>query len=146
MTTKTGGRSLDVALLLLRVGIGASMFFFHGWGKISGGPDRWAGVGGAMSNLGIDFLPAFWGFLAAISESLGSVLLAVGLLSRPSAALLACTMSVAALGHLARPEGSPGAGLSGASHALELLVVYVALVLTGSGRLSLDHLLRRRRK
>ena len=145
MTTQTGGRSLDVALLLLRVGIGASMFSFHGWGKISGGPDRWARVGGAMSNLGIDFLPAFWGFLAAISESLGSVLLAVGLLSRPSAAFLACTRSVAALGHLTRPPGAPGAGLSGASHALELLVVYVALVLTGPGRLSLDRLLRRRK-
>lgn len=145
MSTKPSEKSVDVALLLLRVGIGASMLLFHGWGKISGGPERWEAVGGAMSNLGIDFLPTFWGFLAALSESLGSLLLAVGLLARPSAFLLAGTMSVAALGHLMRPEGSPGAGLGGASHALELLVVYVALLLTGPGRLSLDRWLRRRR-
>jgi putative oxidoreductase len=144
MTSKSAARQHDVALLLLRVGIGASMITFHGWGKISGGPERWAAVGGAMSNLGIDFLPAFWGFLAAIAESLGSALLAIGLFSRPSAALLAGTMAVAAIGHLARPVGSPGAGPAGASHAFELLVVYVALVLTGPGRLSLDRLLRRR--
>jgi putative oxidoreductase len=145
MASKSTGRNLDVALLVLRVGIGASMLLFHGWGKITGGPERWEAVGGAMGNLGLDFLPTFWGFLAAFSESIGSLLLALGLLFRPSAVLLAGTMAVASISHLSRPAGAPGAGFAGASHALELLCVFVALALVGPGRYSLDRLVRRRK-
>ena len=146
MNSNRSGRSVDIALLVLRVGIGTSIILFHGWGKITGGPDRWQRVGGAMANLGIDFMPTLWGFLAAFSESVGSLLLAVGLLARPSAGLLAGTMAVAAISHLARPAGDPGAGFGGASHALELLCVYVALLLAGPGRFSLDRVFGRRRK
>jgi putative oxidoreductase len=145
MANKNPGKKIDIALLVLRVGIGASTLLFHGWGKITGGPERWAGVGGAMANLGIDFLPTFWGFMAAFSESVGSLLLGLGLLFRPSAALLAGTMSVAAISHLSRPAGAPGSGFGAASHALELACVFVALLLTGPGRFSLDRLLRRRK-
>jgi len=125
---------LDVGLLVLRLGVGASMLVFHGWGKIVGGPDKWTGLGGTMSNLGIDFAPVVWGFLAAFAEFVGSALLAVGFLFRPAAAMLAGTMIVAAMHHLSMPAGAPGAGWKGASHALELLAVYVTLLLTGPGR------------
>ncbi|HVS12964.1 MAG TPA: DoxX family protein [Thermoanaerobaculia bacterium] len=145
MAIPSTGRNLDLALLVVRLGIGASTFLFHGWGKITGGPERWKGVGGAMTNLGIDFLPTFWGFLAAFSESVGALLVALGLLFRPSAALLAGTMTVAAISHLSRPPDSPGAGFAGASHALELLCVFVALLLVGPGRYALDRYLRRQK-
>ena len=127
----------DWGLLLLRLVIGTSMAVLHGYAKISGGPESWTGLGGAMQELGISFLPAFWGFMAAFSEFFGSILLAVGLLFRPAAALLAVTMLVAVIRHLNIPAGEPGSGWNGASHALELLGVYVALTLTGPGRYAL---------
>lgn len=133
-TLATATRFGDLGLLLLRVVVGANMLLFHGWQKITAGPDRWVGLGGEMQHLGITFLPVFWGFMAAISESLGAVLLATGLLFRPAAALLAMTMLVAAMRHLNLPPDAAAAGWKGASHALELLAVFAALFLIGPGR------------
>lgn len=124
----------DLGLLLLRVGVGLSMILFHGWGKLTGGPERWERIGANMGNLGIDFAPMFWGLMAAVSETFCSALLALGVLFRPAAALLAFTMIVASLRHLSLPAGEPNSGWSGASHALELLAVYVALLLIGPGK------------
>ncbi len=124
----------DVGLLVLRLGVGLSMLVFHGWDKITAGPETWEKVGGGMSNLGITFAPAFWGFLAAFAEAVGSALLVVGLLFRPAALMLAFTMLVAILHHVSMPEGALGAGWKAASHAVELLAIYTALLLTGSGR------------
>ena len=58
---------LQVGLLILRIGIGISIFF-HGLPKIMGGPETWTAIGGTMSNLGINFAPTFWGFMAAFAE------------------------------------------------------------------------------
>lgn len=124
----------DVGLLLLRLGIGLSMLAFHGYAKITGGPETWSAVGGGMENLGISFAPSLWGFMAAFAEFFGSILLVLGVLFRPAATILAFTMFVAVLNHLNLPADHPRSGLSGASHALELLVVYVSLLLTGPGR------------
>ena len=128
------GLSVDAGLLVLRIAVGLSMLLFHGLGKLQGGPGRWEGVGGQMANLGITFAPAFWGFMAMFAEFGGSLLLLTGVLFRPAAGLLAFTMFVATLRHLNLPAGEDGAGWKGASHALELLGVYVALFLTGPGR------------
>ena len=127
-------RQVDLALLVIRLGIGLSMLLFHGWGKITGGPELWERLGGSMENLGITFAPVVWGFLAAFSEAVCSVLLVLGILFRPAAFLLAGTMLVAATNHLSRPAGEPGAGWGAASHALELLAIYIALFLTGPGK------------
>lgn len=124
----------DLGLLLLRLGIGLSMLVFHGWAKLTGGTERWTGLGGSMANLGLDFAPTFWGFLGAFAESIGSILLVLGILFRPAAAMLAFTMFVAAVVHLNMPADNPNSGWSGASHALELLAVYVALLLCGAGK------------
>jgi putative oxidoreductase len=127
----------DLGLLILRVVVGLTMLLFHGWGKITGGVDRWAAIGSNMESVGITIFPAFWGFMAGFSEAVCSLLLILGLFFRPAVALLAFTMLVAALRHLGLPEGDPGSGWKGASHALELLAVYVALLLTGAGRFAL---------
>ena len=73
----------DIGLLVARLGIGLGLLFFHGWGKLIEGPERWKGVGGAMSNFGIDFGHTFFGFLASFSESVGGLLIAAGLFFRP---------------------------------------------------------------
>ena len=141
MATDTKGRpggGLDLGLLLIRLGIGVSMLLFHGWGKITGGPETWHRLGENMSLLRIRFAPVLWGFMGSLAESLGSVLLLLGLFFRPVAALLAFTMFVAVLRHLNLPDDAPNAGWKGASHALELLSVYVGLLLVGPGRYALS--------
>lgn len=135
--SKGAETAFDLGLLIIRLGIGLSFVIFHGYAKISAGPDRWAGLGAQMQHLGIHFLPVFWGFMAAFSESVGAVLLALGLFFRPAAALLSATMLVAALRHLNLPADAPASGWSGASHALELLAVCLGLLLTGAGRFAL---------
>lgn len=131
----------DLGLLIARVGTGLSLLLFHGYGKISGGPETWERIGGNMENLGITFLPVFWGFMAAVSEFFCALLLVLGLFFRPAAALLAFTMFVAAVRHLSLPPESAGAGWKGASHALELLAVFTALLILGPGRLALSRVL-----
>lgn len=129
--------SINLGLLLARLGIGLSMVIFHGYAKITGGPEMWTRIGGAMESLNITFYPVFWGFMAALAESVCSCLLVVGVLFRPAAFLLACTMLVAAMRHLNMPAENPNAGWSGASHALELMCIYLCFFFTGPGRFSL---------
>jgi putative oxidoreductase len=120
------------------------MLVFHGYGKVTGGPEMWARLGGSMQNLGIGFAPTLWGFMAAFAEFFGSILLILGVLFRPAAALLAFTMFVAIVRHLSLPAGEPGAGWMGASHALELFAVFVGLLLAGPGRYSFQLIGRHR--
>jgi putative oxidoreductase len=121
----------DVGLLVLRVGIGI-LFILHGWPKLTGGPDLWARLGGAMGGLGITFAPAFWGFMAAFSEAVGGLALALGVLVRPMSALMLINMLVAT--HMHVSKGDPFATFS---HPLALAVVFVSLILLGPGRYAL---------
>jgi putative oxidoreductase len=124
----------DFGLLLIRLGIGASVFIFHGYGKITAGPERWEAIGGAMGNLGVHVAPVAWGFMAAFAESVGSILLVLGPLFRTATLLLAFNMFVAVMRHIHLPAGDPDAGWGEASHALELMVVYLGLFFTGPGK------------
>ena len=121
----------DVGLLIVRLGVGLGFIYFHGWDKLTGGPERWAGVGAAMENFGIGFGHTFFGFMAAFSESIGGLLIAAGLFFRPICALLAFTMFVAMIGHIVSGRGTPG-------HAFKNLFVLSGLFLIGPGKYSLD--------
>lgn len=121
-----------IGLLILRIGLGC-MFLIHGGPKLFGGPEEWEKIGMAMNNLGIGFIPTFWGFMAAISEFIGGACLILGLFFRPACILLTITMLVAAIHHLSR-----GDGLSGASHAIEVGIVFLSFILIGAGKYSLD--------
>ncbi|WP_019949471.1 DoxX family protein [Hymenobacter aerophilus] len=128
-------RTHDLGLLLLRVGIGF-MFTVHGYPKLTGGPAAWAEIGSTMKLVGLDFAPAFWGFLAAFAEAIGGQLLAVGLFFRWACVLLLGTMTVATIMHL-----SQGDGFSGYSHSLESAFLFLGLAFAGPGRFSLDEVL-----
>ena len=126
------GKYRNTGLLIVRVGLGI-MFMIHGFPKIMGGPEGWTGLGGSMKVIGIDFLPIFWGFMAAATETFGGFLLLLGLFFRPVNILLVFTMLIATLVHFGK-----GDGLSGASHAIELGIVFFSLIFIGPGKYSID--------
>lgn len=135
----TSNNALHVALLIVRIGFGI-IFMLHGWPKITGGVDTWSGIGGAMAVTGLDFAPAFWGFMASLAEFGGGLLLVFGFLTRPAAALMLITMLVAVLMHSAQ-----GDGLTTILHPLKGLVVFIALLYSGAGKYSLDRRFARKR-
>lgn len=126
------GKYRNTGLLILRVGLGA-MMMVHGLPKIMGGPNKWAALGGSMKVIGIDFLPTFWGLMAALTEGMGGFLLLLGLFFRPVNMLLAFTMLIAALVHFGKGEG-----IMGASHAIEVGIVFFSLIFIGPGKYSVD--------
>jgi putative oxidoreductase len=122
--------SVDLALLILRLGIGISFVFVYGWAKISGGAGTWADLGSNVAIFGVTVWPTFWGFMAALTEFGGGLLLMLGLFFRPALVFLLVTMVVATASHLAAGEGP--------WHATEMATVFVVLLLLGPGRYSLD--------
>jgi putative oxidoreductase len=122
----------DLGLLLLRAFFGLYMAFGHGLGKITGGPEQWAQLGGTMGIFGLGFAPTFWGFMAAFAEFVGALLLVFGALTRPAALLLVLNMAVAALAHITGAiDGSP-------EMALLYGAVFLSLLLVGPGTYSVD--------
>ncbi|MFA7344277.1 MAG: DoxX family protein [Terrimicrobiaceae bacterium] len=127
------GQYRDVGILILRAGIGV-MMVLHGWSKLAGGQHKWEEVGGAMGYLGIAFWPVLWGFLAAMSETLGGALLAVGFLTRYAALFITGTMVVATTMMYHVGHGS----FSEWSHPAEIGLVCLSLVVIGAGKYSVD--------
>ncbi len=122
----------DGGLLFLRVGLG-SMFIAHGAPKLFGGPDLWAQLGTAAQSVGMYFFPTFWGFMAATAEFFGGILLILGLFFREACIFLLITMFIASAKHIAQ-----GDGFRVASHAIELGIVFLALIFIGGGAYSID--------
>ncbi|MFN2396520.1 MAG: DoxX family protein [Bacteroidales bacterium] len=131
-STTTGFVQINISLLILRLGIGALMLT-HGWPKLlrlfEGGeiffPDP-LGIGSLMSLI-----------MASLAEVAGSVLVMLGLATRLAAASLAFTMFVAAfVVHADDPFQRKELGLM-------YLLVYIVLIITGSGRYSVDRLIRK---
>jgi putative oxidoreductase len=123
---------IDLVLLLIRLVVGVA-FLYHGWGKIQH-PFSWMGAQATV--------PAFFQFLAAISEFGGGLAILVGFLTRLGALGLFFTMSyavytVAILMHA--PFVASGFGPS-AEPAATYLVLSLLLVVMGPGRFSLDRL------
>jgi putative oxidoreductase len=122
-------RSSDLALLLLRLIFGGAMLVLHGWGKLMNFSKMSAtfadplGVGTSTSLV-----------LAIIGEVLAPALLVVGACTRLAALVCAITMGVAFfIVHSAQLSGPDSGEMS-----FLYLVPYVALLIAGGGRFSLD--------
>ena len=122
----------NFGLLVIRVGLGI-MFIYHGWPKLMGGEEMWARLGGATKFVGFTCAPVFWGFMAAVAETLGGLLLIIGLAFRPVCLLLVINLIVA----VALSFGT-GGGMDAAAHAIEDAIMFAGLFFIGPGKFSLD--------
>lgn len=124
----------EYAPLILRLAVGI-VFLAHGWSKLGD-------LGGTTQMFGNMGMPAAGLMAASVAavETFGGAALILGIGTRIAAALLSIVMLVAivmvkAKTGLIAPMGAP---LPGAELDLALLAGCVALILQGSGRLSLD--------
>ena len=133
----------DWGLLILRVGMGVLMLF-HGWPKLNpNGPMKGpAGFGAFLKQQGVP-LPTFFAWVVALLETVGALLLIVGLATRILAIGFAIDMLVAIwlvkIG-MANARFSEQDG-TGWEFEFILMVVALALLFTGAGSISLDSLL-----
>lgn len=148
----------DAGLLVLRLS-GLGLAVAHGWGKVVSLSAEGSGARfvGGVEALGFP-LPLLFAWGAAIAEFGGGILIALGLFTRIAAASAAIAMFVASFmrhrfaqqllvwaGVLDVPEETV-AGWGNPELAAVYLAVFVALVLMGGGRLSLDQVFRRARR
>jgi putative oxidoreductase len=129
----SSGKYINFGLLVMRLGIGI-MFVVHGLPKLQGGPELWTQIGNAMSYIGVHRFPVMWGFLAAITETAGGILLLAGLIFKPACLLLMFVMFMAAYSHFSQNQG-----LQMASHAIELGIILFSFLITGPGKFSIDN-------
>ena len=118
--------SFDIAYAIIRIGIGF-MFVLHGYPKLFGGVEEWTSLGKlGPGSLGLNFWFPLWGFMAAISETIGGLFLVLGIYVRLAALFMFITMLFAVGFHIASGNGSP-------YHAIESAIVFAGLFLAGTG-------------
>ncbi|HTV42974.1 MAG TPA: DoxX family protein [Candidatus Sulfotelmatobacter sp.] len=120
---------VSFSLLVLRLWLGLTMFFVHGMDKLNNF-NHYAAM--FPNPIGIGVKPGL--VLVLIAETAGAILLAVGLLSRLGALMLAVDMGVAFF--LVHKMAFGG------DHPGELAFIYLAgfvtLFLAGPGKISMD--------
>jgi putative oxidoreductase len=122
-------RSADVALLVLRVWYGLSLFALHGWGKLT----SFSAMAEKFPDpLGIGHTPSL--LLATFAEGICSLLLVLGLFTRVAA--LAALVNLGVAFWLVHGHKLSGAG-SG-ELAMIYLGAFVALFVGGGGKFSVD--------
>lgn len=125
--TSVDSVAASTGVMVLRLVFGLTMAFAHGIGKMPP-PDKMLE---RVAEIGFP-LPVVFAWAASLSEFAGGILIAIGLLTRPSAAFLAFTMLVAAFViHADDPFQKK-----------ELAILFfgasLAMIFLGAGRYSVD--------
>ncbi len=129
-TTLSGNRGLQASWAVLRVAV--SLLMIHnGLNKLANVSDFATGV---VEKIGFPF-PVFFTYCAAYTEIFGAIFLALGLLTRVSAAGLLFTMLIAIYFHL-KVDGFKLPPLETASLYAS---AYLLFLINGGGQFSLDH-------
>ncbi|UCC81994.1 MAG: DoxX family protein [Gemmatimonadota bacterium] len=114
----------------LRLALGL-IFMAHGWAKLTGPLGTAEGFN--IEGWGWPY-PVFWAWVVALVETFGGLLVIVGLFTRLAAFSIASVMIVAIL-KLKLSQGLIG----GFEFDIALLMLALSLLVTGAGRLSVDH-------
>lgn len=129
---KNEGFKANFGLLLLRIFVGMTMAFSHGLGKFP--PSE--GFISKIGSMGLP-MPFILGWSASLSEFLGGIFLALGLMTRLSSFFIMCTMLVAVfMVHANDP-------FKVKELALFYLFTSVLFLFIGSGKFGLDSIIRR---
>ena len=125
------GFTSDLAYVIVRVTVGL-MLIPHGWGKLATGP---AAISAYFARLGLEPSWAFT-FIAMFNETIGGILIAIGLFTRPIALLLVIEFIVLlVVVHVPRGYGM---ALNGIEFPLMWGLMLLVVVLRGGGPYSLD--------
>ena len=138
MTNRTMDSYRDLGLLVLRVGFGLAFFWYHGYPKLTGGPQTWERIGSAVSNVGITFGFSARGLAAGLVEGVGGLLFAAGLFFRPVCLAMLTVMAMATIEQFGRTMPQP-------ERALKNAFVLAGMFLVGPGRLTLARFFKGRR-
>jgi len=123
-------RSADLALLVLRLWLGLSMAFLHGWGKVAA---LFAGKNMfEKSMLGLGAWPEF--ALVTFAEFACALLVAIGLWTRLASFFVVVTMSVAFF----MAHGMTLSGPMSGEVAYLYLAGYLTVLIAGAGKFSAD--------
>jgi putative oxidoreductase len=126
--------SSNFGVLLLRGFAGITMAFAHGMGKI---PPNEQFIG-FIESLGLPY-PFILAWMAAMAEFLGGIFVALGILTRPAAFTVMITMFIAAfMAHANDPFLKK-------EFALLYFFVFMFFFLAGPGKLSLDHIVNKKK-
>ena len=116
----------------MRLGYAALLFGYHGWGRLTQIysytllDQPWPFIG-VIQKLGFPLPPAF-AFLSALSEGVGTILIALGIFPRSAAVMISLSMGVAVYSKVSK------------SDSFELPALYllgaVAIAVAGPGRFS----------
>ena len=130
LSTKRNEHFLDIAILILRVSIGVFMLI-HGWPKFQ----KLLGDGPIKFPDPLHIGATFSLILTVFAEVLCSVFIILGLGTRLGAFPLFITMLVAVL------VVHSGDSFSDRESALQYLLVYLVLLVSGGGRYSIDKMM-----
>ncbi|HKJ66495.1 MAG TPA: DoxX family protein [bacterium] len=134
MAGHSNGKLGKYAPVLLRIALGA-VFIVHGYGKLA---DMQSTIG-FFGKIGIP-LAGFFGWVVALVEFLGGILVLTGLYTRIAAGLIAVVMIVAVI----KVQFTQGF-LGGWEFEFTLFMIAVALVLIGDGTPALGRVISGRK-
>lgn len=130
LTGPAGETLKNTGLLVLRIWFGLSMLVLHGWGKLV----NHAELAQTFPDL-FGFGPAVSAYLAIMAEVFCAALVVVGFATRLALIPLIITMGVAFF----IAHGGALTGENSGELAFMYLGGYIALLLAGPGRFSVDH-------
>ena len=130
------GTCAQIGYAAFRIFIGAAMALGHGLGKIK----EPSNATGMVENLGMP-APFLLGWCLILSEFVGGILIAIGLLTRPAAYALAITMGIAWYLHYSGALGEDKSGFGAQEKALLYFFACVVIASFGSGKFGVDRCL-----
>jgi putative oxidoreductase len=140
--TRDRPETRDLALLIVRAGL-AWIFIYHGAGTLFGAFHQ-AGIHGETVYFQANHLrPAeFFTYVDGLTQFIGGIFIAVGVFGRLAGLALAGDM-IGAMVTITFAQGLAGPDGLGYQLNLALIISSLVIALLGTGRISLDELLRR---